>query len=46
MVFCRCYDCQYYSSRGITTGYCKDLKVGVAAVDFCYEGKSKEKNKE
>jgi len=37
----RCYQCENYSPRSKTKGYCRDLKEKVDAVDFCYEGKTK-----
>ncbi len=43
MVFCRCYNCQYYKPRSKKKGYCTDLKTKVDAIDFCNEGKPKEK---
>lgn len=45
MPFCRCYDCEYYKPRTKTKGYCTDIKKNVDAVDFCNEGKPKEKTK-
>lgn len=42
MSYSRCYNCEHYTPRSKTKGYCKDLKEKVDAVDFCDEGKPKE----